>query len=93
MPDGTVAADAVWVNIVNLECTLQGIGRDRVEFAHDQRKIVGRLVAGTTVATYAGGAPTADLSGLRIGQHVRVLGAWRPSDGSVDVARLTVGGA
>jgi hypothetical protein len=90
MPDGTIAADAVWVNIVNLECTLAGIGRDRIELAHDQRKVVGNLVAGVSVAAYGGGAPTADLSRLRIGAPVRVLGAWRPADDSVDVARLTL---
>lgn len=91
MPDGTIAADAVWVNIVNLECTLRGIGRDRIELAHGQHRVVGRLVPGTTVASYAGGALTADLSRLRIGQAVRMLGAWRPTDDSVDVARLSVG--
>jgi len=91
MPDGTIAADAVWINIVNLECTLQGIDRDRIEVAHDQHRVVGRLVPGTTLASYGGGPLTADLSRLRIGQAVRMLGAWRPADDSVDVARLTVG--
>jgi len=91
MPDGTIAADAIWVNIVNLECTIQGIGRDRLELGHDNKALVGRIVRGTTVASYLGGALTADLSRLRIGQHVRVLGAWRPSDDSVDIARLTAG--
>jgi len=90
MPDGTIAADAVWVNIVHLECTLKGIGRDRIELAHDNHRVVGRLVPGTTVASYNGGALTGDLSRLAIGQAVRVLGAWRPSDDAVDVARLTV---
>jgi hypothetical protein len=90
MPDGTIAADAVWINIVNLECELRGIGRDRIEVAHGQHRVVGRLVPGTTVASYSGGPLTADLSRLRIGQAVRMLGAWRPADDSVDVARLTV---
>lgn len=90
MPDGTIAADAVWVNIVNIECTLQGIGKDRIELAHDKHRVVGRLVPGVSVATYNGGALTSDLSRLAIGQAVRVLGAWRPSDDAVDVARLTV---
>jgi hypothetical protein len=90
MPDGTIAADAVWVNIVNLECTLRGVGADRLELTHDRHRVVGRLVPGTTVATYNGGALTADLSRLTPGQAVRVLGAWRPADDTVDVARLTV---
>jgi len=93
MPDGTIAADAVWINIVNLECTLRGIGKERIEVAHGDHRVVGRLVPGTTVASYGGGALTSDLSRLRIGQPVRMLGAWRPADDSVDVARLTVGAA
>jgi hypothetical protein len=91
LPDGTIAADAVWVNIVNLECALQGIARDRLRLDHGQHPVVGRLVPGTTVASYLGGAPTSDLSRLRIGQSVRVLGAWRPVDDQVDIAYLAVG--
>jgi hypothetical protein len=90
MPDGTIAADAVWVNIVNLECTVQGIGRTRLELAHGGHKVVGNVVSGVTVAAYGGAAPTADLSRLTVGAAVRVLGAWRPADDTVDVARLTV---
>lgn len=91
MPDGTVAADAVWVNIVNLECTVRGIGRDRLDLAHDRRALVGRLVPGVSTASYQGAAPTSDLSRLRIGAPVRVLGAWRPADDQIDVAQLFVG--
>lgn len=88
MPDGTIAADAVWVNIVNLYCKVRSITRDRVHLQHNQHAIIGRIVRGTTVASYGRGAPTSDLSRLRVGQTVQVLGAWRPSDGSVDVARF-----
>lgn len=91
MPDGSMAADAVWVNIVNLSCTIRGIGRDHLRLAHGEHAVVGRVVQGTTAASYAGAALTSDLSRLRIGQHAQVLGAWRPSDDSVDLVRLTVG--
>jgi hypothetical protein len=91
MPDGTLAADAVWVNIVSLECTIRGIGTDRLQLAHDQHALVARVVPGVTTASYPGGAPTRDLSRLRIGQPVRVLGAWRPADDQVDIAQLFVG--
>lgn len=91
MPDGSIAADAVWVNIVNLACTIRGIGRDRLHLSHDRHEIVGRLVEDTTAASYAGGALTSDLSRLRIGQYAQILGAWRPSDDSIDVVRVTVG--
>jgi hypothetical protein len=91
MPDGSIAADAVWINIVNITCTMHGITASRVQLTHHQHTIVGHIVPGITVASYASGAPTRDLSRLRIGQAVQVLGAWRPADNSVDVVRLTVG--
>ncbi|WP_062214244.1 hypothetical protein [Streptomyces sp. NBRC 109706] len=90
MPDGTIAADAVWVNIVNLYTTIRGIERQRLHLTHGQQALVGRTIPETT-ASYAGGALTSDLSRLRIGQPAQVLGAWRPSDGAVDLVRVTVG--
>lgn len=91
MPDGTVAADAVWVNIVNLDARIRGIGKDRLHLAHGQHELVGRILPDTTNASYAGRALTSDLSQLRIGQSAQVLGAWRPADNSVDVVRISVG--
>jgi len=91
MPDGTIAADAVWVNIVNLHCTVSGIGRDRIQLAHGQNSVVGNVLPGTTTASYLGGAQTSDLSGMKIGQAVQVLGAWRPADDSVDLVTMWVG--
>lgn len=92
MPDGTVAADAVWVNIVNLVGKVGAIGRDRIHLRHGRKTIVGRLIAGVTVASIAGGAPARDLTRLRVGQSAQILGAWRPADDSVDVARITTAG-
>ncbi|WP_202237561.1 cell wall protein [Actinacidiphila reveromycinica] len=93
MPDGTIAADALWVNIVNLFCTVRGIAKDRLHLAHGDgnHAVVGRIVPETTTASYLGGSLTPDLSRLRIGQSAQVLGAWRPADDSVDIARVTVG--
>lgn len=91
MPDGTIAADAVWVNIVNLACVIRGIARDRLHLSHANHALVGRVVPATTTASYAGGAPTSDLSRLRIGQWAQVLGAWRPDDDTVDLVRVSVG--
>lgn len=93
MPDGSIAADAVWVNIVNLPVTIRGIGRDRLHLTHGEndKALVGRVAKETTAASYARGALTSDLSRLRIGQHAQILGAWRPSDDSVDIVRITVG--
>jgi hypothetical protein len=93
MPDGTIAADAVWVNIVNLSCTIKGIAKDRLHLAHGQNDhaVVGRIVPDTTTASYLGGALTSDLSRVRIGQSAQILGAWRPEDDMIDIARVTVG--
>lgn len=91
MPDGTIAADAVWVNIVNLHCSITGIGQDKIQLDHNNNALVGNVVPGTTTASYLGGAQTPDLSGLKIGQAVQVLGAWRPADDSVDLVTLWVG--
>ncbi|GAA1910820.1 hypothetical protein GCM10009716_20790 [Streptomyces sodiiphilus] len=90
MPDGTIAADAVWVNIVNLHTTIRGIERGRLHLAHGSHTFIGRTLPDTS-ASYAGGALTSDLTRLRIGQPAQVLGAWRPSDNSVDLVRVTVG--
>ncbi|WP_225837954.1 cell wall protein [Streptomyces sp. NK08204] len=91
MPDGTMAADAVWVNIVNLYVTVRGIERSRLHLSHGRNALVGNIVTKRTTASFRGGALTSDLSQLRIGQHAQVLGAWRPADDSVDIARITVG--
>ncbi|MER6527884.1 cell wall protein [Streptomyces sp. NPDC001508] len=91
MPDGTIAADAVWVNIVNVYCTIRGIAKDRLHLAHNDHELVGRVVPETTTASYRGGALTSDLSRMRIGQTAQVLGAWRPADNHIDIARVALG--
>ena len=93
MPDGTIAADAVWVNIVNLLCVVRGIAKDRLHLSHgaNNHAVVGRIVPEHTTASYLGGALTSDLSRVRIGQSAQILGAWRPEDDEIDIARVTVG--
>lgn len=91
MPDGTIAADAVWVNIVNVYVTIRGIAKDRLHLSHGGAEVVGHIVPDTTTASYLGGALTADLSRTRIGQEAQVLGAWRPADGNIDMARVSLG--
>jgi hypothetical protein len=93
MPDGTIAADAVWVNIVNLYVEIRGIAKDRLHLSHNNHALVGHIVHDTTTASYMGGALTSDLSRIKIGQPAQVLGAWRPEDNGIDIARVTVGHA
>lgn len=92
MPDGTIAADAVWVNIVNLVGDVTSIGSDRLDLLHAGHTVVGRIARGSTVARVGDRAPSTDLSVLRLGQQVQLLGAWRPADDSVDVARISMAG-
>jgi hypothetical protein len=90
MPDGTIAADAVWVNIVNIVTTIRGIAKDKLHLSHGDQAIVGHLHPVTT-ASYLGSAQTKDLSRLRIGQPAQILGAWRPADNTIDIARVDAG--
>ncbi|MGQ0841154.1 cell wall protein [Actinokineospora sp.] len=88
LPDGTLAADAVWLNIVNLQTHISAIGRDVLHLDHNGSKIVGHVVAGTTAAVYNGTPAVSDLSMLQVGRHVQVIGAWRPDTNEVDIATV-----
>lgn len=88
LPDGALAADAIWLNLVNLDVDIVGIARDRLALRHGPSPVVGYLVAGTSAVSYKSAPASSDLSRLRIGHHVRVVGAWRPDTNAVDVATI-----
>src|SRR5919197_921586 len=88
MPDGVLAADAVWLNIVNLEVNITSIGKDMLYLDHNGERIVGRVVAGTTAAVYNGTPAVSDLGLLKVGQHAQVLGAWIPDTNEVEIATV-----
>jgi hypothetical protein len=88
MPDGVLAADAVWLNIVNLQVHITSIGRDVLHLDHQGSKIVGHVVAGTSAAVYNGTPAVSDLSMLQVGKHAQVIGAWRPDTNEVDIATV-----
>jgi hypothetical protein len=88
MPDGVLAADAVWLNIVNLEIHIVDIQRDAIHLDHHGNRIIGHVVAGTTAAVYNGTPAVSDLSLLRVGEHAQVIGAWRPDTNEVDIATV-----
>lgn len=85
---GALAADAVWLNIVNLTLHIVSIGRDVIHFDHGGARVVGHVVAGTTAAVYNGAPAVTDLTLLKVGAHVQVLGAWRPDTNEVDIATV-----
>jgi hypothetical protein len=91
MPDGSLAADAVWVNIVNLDASITAIDSGKLHLQHNGKKVVGHVVGGTTAAVYNHTPAIADLSGLQVGKHVKVIGAWRPDTNEVDIATVYAG--
>jgi hypothetical protein len=88
MGDGTLAADAVWLNIVNLTVHISSIGKDVIHFDHHGSRLVGHVVPGTTAAVYNDTPAISDLSLLKVGVHVQVIGAWRPDTNEVDLATV-----
>lgn len=88
MPDGKLAADSVWVNIVNLTVHITAIGRDHLHLDHHGSKIVGHVMRGTSAAVYNGTPAVSDLSMLKVGRHAQVIGAWRPDTNEIDIATV-----
>jgi hypothetical protein len=88
LPDGTLAADAIWVNIVNLHAHISAVGRNVLHLDHKGRKIIAHVVPGRSAAVYNGTPAVSDLSLLRVGRHVQVLGAWHPDTNEIDIATV-----
>lgn len=88
MADGLLAAESLWVNIVNLEVHISAIGRNQMALDHAGSKIIGHVVPGTTATVYNGTPAISDMSLLQVGKHVKVIGAWRPGTNEVDIATV-----
>lgn len=88
LADGTLAADSLWVNIVNLQGHIAAMGRNVLHLDHRGRRIVGHMVPGTTAAVYNGTPAVSDVSLLRVGRHVQVIGAWHPDTNEIDIATV-----
>ena len=88
MPDGVLAADALWLNIVNLEAHIVSMGTNVLHLDHNGNRLVGHVVPGTTAAVYNGTPAVRDLSMLQVGKHAQVIGAWRPDTNEVDIATV-----
>jgi hypothetical protein len=88
LADGTLAADSVWVNIVNLHAHITNLGRNVVHLDHRGQPIVGHVVPNVTAAVYNGTPAVSDVSLLKVGQHVQVIGAWHPDTNEIDVATV-----
>ncbi|MEU7893269.1 cell wall protein [Nonomuraea sp. NPDC049152] len=88
MPDGVLAAESVWLNIVNIKGHVQNITSEKIHLDHNGKEVLCHVVPGRSVAIHSDAPPTADLSMLRVGQHVQILGAWRPDTNEVDIATV-----
>ncbi|MFF0270268.1 cell wall protein [Kribbella sp. NPDC004536] len=88
LPDGILAAESVWVNIVNLTVAITSISRSGVQFDHHGQKVVGHVQPGTSAAVYNGTPAVTDMSMLKVGRHAQVIGAWRPGTNEIDIATI-----
>jgi len=88
MPDGLLAAESLWVNIVNLEVIITSIGKGQMDLDHAGSRVVGNVVPGTSATVYNGTPAISDMSLLQVGKHVQVIGAWRPGTNEIDIATV-----
>lgn len=88
LDDGTLAADSLWLNIVNLRATVVGITRNSLVLDTGGERVVGHVVRGTTAAVYNSTPAVRDLSMVRVGRHAQVIGAWIPDTDEVDISTL-----
>ncbi|MGW6282320.1 cell wall protein [Kribbella sp. NPDC055071] len=88
MPDGVLAAESVWINIVNLTVSITSIGRSSLQLDHNGQTVVGFVQPGLTAAVYNGTPAVSDLSMLKVGRHAQVIGAWRPGTNQIDLATI-----
>jgi hypothetical protein len=88
LPDGTLAADSIWVNIVNLHAHIAAVGRNTLHLDHKGQRIVAHVVPGLSAAVYNSTPAVSDLSLLKVGRHVQVLGAWHPDTNEISIATV-----
>jgi hypothetical protein len=88
LPDGSLAADALWVNIVSLIADVATLSRDTVHLNHSNSRIVGHVVPGTSAAVYNGTPAIHDFSHVKVGRHAHIIGAWHPDTNEIDIATL-----
>ena len=88
MPDGSLAADALWINIVSLDAHVATMGPNTMYLDHHNSRVVAHVVPGTSAAVYNGTPAVADLSLIRVGSHVHMIGAWHPDTSEMDIATV-----
>lgn len=90
--EGVFIAETIWVNIVSLHVAIASVATDRillnqVHLHQTGEQLVGHIVPETVVIGNLVPA-TRDLSRLRIGSHVQIIGAWHPDTNEIDIAKI-----
>ncbi|HZU12156.1 MAG TPA: cell wall protein [Chloroflexota bacterium] len=90
--DGTFIAETIWVNIVNIHTVLASVASDRLILnqAHLHQtgdQLIGHIVPETVVIRNLA-PPTHDLSQLKVGSHLQIIGAWHPDTNEIDVVKI-----
>ena len=88
MPDGSLAADALWVNIVSLDAHVADFGSNKMYLDHNSGRITGHVVPGVSAAVYNGAPAVTDLSLVKVDSHVHIIGAWIPDTAEIDIATV-----
>jgi hypothetical protein len=88
MPDGSLAADALWVNIVSLDAHVADLASHHLDLDHHTNRIKAHVIPGVSAAVYNGTPPVTDLSHVPVGGHVHVVGAWRPDTAEIDISTV-----
>lgn len=91
LDDGTIAADSVWANIVNLKAHVVSISDNKLHLDHNDERVIGHVIPGTTAAVYNGTPAVSDVSMVRVDSHVQVLGAWLPGTNEVNISTVYAG--
>ncbi|GLZ80818.1 hypothetical protein Afil01_56250 [Actinorhabdospora filicis] len=88
MPDNTLAADSLWVNIVNLNAHVDSIGRGHLNLDHHGQRVVAHVEQGRSAAVYNNTPAVSDMSMLQAGKHVKVIGAWHPDTNEITISTV-----
>ena len=88
LADGTLAADSLWVNIVNLNAHVDSIGRGSLNLDHHGQRVVAHVENGRSAAVYNNTPAVSDMSMLEAGKHVKVIGAWHPDTNEITISTV-----
>ncbi|MFD0557960.1 hypothetical protein FB566_3248 [Stackebrandtia endophytica] len=88
LDDGTIAADSVWANIVNLKAHVTSIGEQKLYLDHNDERVIAHVIPGTTAAVYNGTPAISDVSMVKVDSHVQVLGAWLPGTNEIEISTI-----